>query len=100
MARARQSLAAILCVAFIVTPTFAEDWRQWLGPKRNGSTSETVTWTEASPLKEVWRAEVGNGFATPIIANGRVYMHARGKDASKEEEEVTAFDAVTGKVIW
>ena len=42
------------------------------------------------------RLPVGSGYATPIVANGRVYVHAR----NGEQETITAFDAATGKPIW
>jgi outer membrane protein assembly factor BamB len=75
----------------------AEDWPQWLGPKRDGTTSETVpAWKEAP--KVVWRKPVGAGHSTPAVANGCLYVHARVKD--KDEEEVIAFDAKTGEVKW
>jgi outer membrane protein assembly factor BamB len=79
----------------------AADWPGWLGPKRNGSTTENVApWKEKEPPKVVWRSAVGNGFSAPVVAGGRVFIHSRGKDKEKEEEEVVAFDAVSGKEMW
>lgn len=80
---------------------WADDWNQWLGPKRDGSTTEKVAaWTTETAPKALWRIEVGNGYAMPVIANGRVFVHARGADPAKEEEEVTAIDIATGKELW
>ena len=75
----------------------AADWPQWLGPNRNGSTSETVApWT--ADLKVVWRAPAGEGHSSPVVAGGFVFLHTKVKD--KDAELVQAFDAKTGKVKW
>ncbi|MFO0864719.1 MAG: PQQ-binding-like beta-propeller repeat protein [Gemmataceae bacterium] len=93
-------LLLALAVTTCFTPQgWAADWPQWLGLKRDGATAETVApWK--GDLKVVWKAEVGNGFSMPIVANGRVYLHTRSKDASKEEEEVVAYSLEDGKVLW
>src|SRR5437899_319761 len=88
---------ALTCVLLLSTGVQAEDWPQWLGPLRNGASSETVApWKGDPPV--VWRQAVGDGFSVPVIADGRVFLHARVKD--KEEEEILAFEAATGKPLW
>jgi outer membrane protein assembly factor BamB len=75
----------------------AADWPQWLGPDRNGVTSEVVApWTD--PPAVVWRQPVGNGYSSPIVSEGMVFFHAA--VAGKQEEQVQALDANTGKVVW
>jgi outer membrane protein assembly factor BamB len=77
----------------------AADWPQWLGPKRDGSTPEKVgAWKDKDELKVLWKQPVGNGYASPVVAGGRVFVHAAVKD--KEQEEVVAFDAGTGQELW
>ncbi|OWK40548.1 hypothetical protein FRUB_05467 [Fimbriiglobus ruber] len=81
----------------LVPATMGADWPQWLGPKRDGGTTETVEpWKDAP--KTLWKAKVGVGFSTPAVANGRVFVHARVN--GKEREEMIAFDAETGKELW
>lgn len=75
----------------------AADWPQWLGAKRDGSTPEKVAVWKESP-KVLWKQSVGEGHSSPVIADGRVLVHAAVKD--KDEEEVVAFDAKTGKEQW
>lgn len=86
-------------ILFLITaaPLAAADWPQWLGPQRDGSTSEKVApWKK--PLKEEWRVKVGEGHAGPIVADGKVFLHTRvpGTDL----EELTAFSADKGDPLW
>jgi outer membrane protein assembly factor BamB len=91
----RTVLVVLICAAI----GRAADWPQWLGPKRDGSTPEKVApWKEKETPKVLWREAVGNGFSSPVVAGGRVFVHAAVKD--KDEEQVTAFDATTGKELW
>jgi outer membrane protein assembly factor BamB len=90
-------LRALLVSVLSAAPATAADWPQWLGPNRDGSSSEVVTpWKEAPRI--LWRQPVGEGNSSPVVANGRVFIHAKVKD--KYEEEMTAFDATNGKVLW
>lgn len=92
----RRVLALLLCITAGQVAR-ADDWPQWLGPTRDGVSKETVApWS--GPLKVVWRQAIGEGNGTPIVAEGRVYVHSKVKD--KNQEEVVAFDAATGKEIW
>jgi outer membrane protein assembly factor BamB len=78
-------------------PAGAADWPQWLGPKRDGSSTEKVkSWK--GDLKVVWRKPVGPGHSSPVVANGKVYLYTR--VPGKEEEAITAFDARSGKELW
>jgi outer membrane protein assembly factor BamB len=77
----------------------AGDWPQWLGPKRDGSTREKVApWKNEGPPRVLWREAVGQGYSSPVVAGGRVFLHTGVKD--KEEEKVVALDAITGKQLW
>jgi outer membrane protein assembly factor BamB len=92
-----KSVSTATCILLTAGFALGSDWPQWLGPKRNGGTSETVAaWTEKPPV--LWREMVGSGFASPVVSGGRVFLHAG--VAGKEEEEVIALDAVTGKIVW
>jgi outer membrane protein assembly factor BamB len=82
-----------LCVA----PAAAGDWPQWLGPNRDGSSPETVApWK--GDLKVLWRKPVGEGHSSPVIAGGKVFLFTKVKD--KEQEEIAAYDAKTGDLLW
>jgi outer membrane protein assembly factor BamB len=82
---------------FIITPIVAADWPGWLGSNRDGTTTEKIRpWK--GELKSLWRVPVGPGHSSPVIAGGKVYLHARVKD--KNAEELLAFDAKTGNKLW
>lgn len=94
-----------LLVAFIALWAFSVDmsaqreldYTQWRGMTRDGSASgfvEPGTWPSA--LKQHWRVEVGEGYATPLVIGDVVYVFTR-RDG---QEVVTALDAATGKERW
>jgi outer membrane protein assembly factor BamB len=77
----------------------AGDWPQWLGPRRDGSSPEKLApWKAKDGPRVLWRHAVGQGFSSPVVAGGRVFIHARASDG--EAEEVVALDAATGKPLW
>ncbi len=82
---------------FAALPGWAADWPQWLGPNRDNSSSEKISpWT--APPKVLWRQPVGEGNSSPVVADGRVFVHA--KIAGKNEEELLAFGALNGERLW
>ncbi len=86
-------------VTLLLCWSFAEagDWPQWLGPNRDGASSEKVApWKE--PPKVLWRRQVGEGNSSPVIANGRVFLHAKVRD--DDAEELLTVDTRTGKLLW
>ncbi|HKP73433.1 MAG TPA: PQQ-binding-like beta-propeller repeat protein [Pyrinomonadaceae bacterium] len=86
-----------LAVALVALPALAHDWSQWRGPNRDGYTHQLVvpaTWPKA--LAEEWKATVGVGQSSPVLAEGKVYVFAR----QGEEEVVLCLDSTTGKQIW
>lgn len=88
-------IAPLLVVVASLSPVHAADWPQWLGPARDGSSPETVApWK--GEVQVLWRQAVGEGHSSPIIADGRVFLHVRAQD----EELVLALDAAGGKEIW
>src|SRR5947209_9725407 len=89
-----RSLAALV----VLGPSLlAADWPQWLGPRRDGSSTETVApWK--GPLKVLWRQSVGEGHSSPVVADGRVYLHVKAPGA--DVESLQEFDAKTGKHLW
>jgi len=96
-------------------PSRADDWPQWLGPKRDSVWRETgiiSKFPEKGP-KELWRAKVAVGYSGPAVADGRVFVadfvtDADTKKASDPQsrpeiggkERLLCFDARTGTKLW
>ncbi|MBI4584727.1 MAG: PQQ-like beta-propeller repeat protein [Planctomycetes bacterium] len=99
--RARRIISLIL-PSILAVAVRAEDWPQWRGPNRDGVWSETGI-LEAFPpggLKVRWRAAVGVGFSSPIVAQGRVFVTDSELVRPKARERVHSFEVATGKPFW
>jgi outer membrane protein assembly factor BamB len=75
----------------------AQDYPQWRGRNRDGSASAFIapkTWPEK--LTRRWKVEVGEGYATPIVVGGKVYVFAR----RNGNETLLALNAANGKIVW
>jgi len=91
-------LAILLCLLLTITSLRASDWPQWRGPERNGHVppDAPVPTTLASEPKVLWRLNIGGGFSSPVIQNGKlVYL-----DAQDGKEVAHLLDAKTGKELW
>ena len=90
-------LFALFMVTLGSTGAGAQDWGQWRGPSRDGTVPAAVvpkTWPAATT--RTWQVEVGEGYASPVAAEGRAFIHSR-RDPN---EVVTAIDLASGKVLW
>ncbi|GBD34931.1 Outer membrane protein assembly factor BamB [bacterium HR36] len=87
----------LLAMLVVLNGSSSGDWPQWLGPKRNATTPNPVAvWQGGLPT--LWHQPVGEGHSSPVIAEGRVFVHAKVPD--REQEEVLALHLKTGKVLW
>ncbi|MEM9020464.1 MAG: PQQ-binding-like beta-propeller repeat protein [Planctomycetota bacterium] len=86
------------CLMLCVLPTTAADWPQWLGPQRDGTTSDQgFDPAFARGGHEVlWRASLGVGFTGVTVADGRAFT------AGWDDDKTTffCFDAATGEKKW
>ena len=93
----RMTLAtAALLVA--VPLAVAEDWPQFLGPRRDGTSGETglvTAWGKDGP-PALWQRAVGEGFSGPVVAGDRLVVFHRVED----EDVVECLETVTGKPRW
>ena len=84
--------------AVLLAPTAgAQDWPQWRGPNRDGAVASfraPASWPER--LREMWKVEVGSGYATPLLVGDRLYVYTR----QGEDEVLTALDALSGEPVW
>jgi outer membrane protein assembly factor BamB len=108
-----QAIAILLFLC--ASASRADDWPQWLGPKRDG------VWREKGIVKKLpkdgppvlWRHPVAEGYAGPAVANGKVYVADWTRDPNSKRprsafdvaqqpgtERVLCLDEKTGKEIW
>ena len=93
----------VACVAWLLFVLSAHvcmagDWPQWLGPNRDGVSSETewqAVWPPAGP-KVLWKANVGVGHSAVAIRNGLLYTMGNEKDI----DTVYCMKADTGAPVW
>jgi outer membrane protein assembly factor BamB len=96
----------------------ADDWPQWLGPRRDGVWRETGILEKfpSAGLPVRWRVPVAAGYSGPAVADGRVYVldrvlakgarnPAEGFPMSKREgipgtERVLCLGEADGKLLW
>lgn len=91
-------VAAGLLVAS-AAPSVAEDWPGFRGPHRDGICKETgllQAWPKAGPPKVWTAANLGVGFGTPAVADGKIF----GTGTRGGKEGVWALNEATGKELW
>src|SRR5262245_48162151 len=95
-------LALAIGVAGWLAPVRADDWPQWRGLHRDGAWGETglLQSFPAAGLRVRWRAPVGWGFASPVVAQGHVYLADSEVVKPKARESLHCFDERTGKALW
>jgi outer membrane protein assembly factor BamB len=106
-----------VCTAVLLfsTAARADDWPQWLGPKRDGVWRETGLLEKfpAKGPKERWRVSIGGGYAGSAVAKGKVYVTDRiladgvrnpdnpfNRMRLAGKERVLCLDNATGKELW
>lgn len=92
----RVALAATL--AAFALHSYADDWPQWRGPNRDGISTETG-WATSWPkegLKQIWKSEVGAGYGTVSVCQGRLFVLGNTAD----QDTVYCLEANTGKPVW
>jgi outer membrane protein assembly factor BamB len=91
------TVVTALAIASVTSRTAADEWPQWRGPARTGILSDAAAptaWPET--LKKVWSVPVGEGYSSPVVAAGRVFVHGR----REANEVVSSLDLASGKVAW
>src|SRR4051794_15342318 len=66
----------LLTFVSISSTLVADDWPQWLGPKRDAVWRESgivERFPEKGPQVR-WRTPIGAGYSGPAVAEGRVYL--------------------------
>jgi outer membrane protein assembly factor BamB len=110
-----RTLLGILACGALCSVARADDWPQWLGPKRDGVWREAgvvETFPPGGPMV-VWKVPIGVGYTGPAVAAGKVYVldflpgdgeklpeSGFAKGATRGVERVVCLDAATGRELW
>ena len=109
-----KSALAILAALLAAATLRADDWPQWMGPKRDN------VWREEGILekfpaggpKKLWSTPLAGGYSGPAVAGERVFVTDYIKKTGETDEgnfdrkettgteRVFCLDAATGKQIW
>ncbi len=90
------TIAGLLAFGFLQAAA-AQDWPQWRGPSRDGfvpASNVPASWPDS--LRRAWRVEIGEGYSSPVVADGRVFVHSR----RDPDEIVMALDLANGRILW
>ena len=95
-----KSAAPALCAALLIGAfaAHAAEWPQWLGPTRNGISSEEnllLEWPDSGP-EVVWRKPLGRGFSAVSAAGGRLFTMY----ADTLGEFAVCLEAASGDELW
>jgi outer membrane protein assembly factor BamB len=107
-------LSIIALLSGSVLSIHADDWPQYLGPKRDG------VWRESGIVDKLpkepnylWRKPIGQGYAGPAVADGKVFVtdlvlnkeakmpkSGFGTSQIPGKERVLCLDEKTGETLW
>lgn len=112
----RYGVCSLVAGIFLFADTArADDWPQWLGPRRDGVWREPGLLTKfpANGPSVRWRTPIGAGYSGPAVAQGRVFITDRvlpdgttnpedpfGRTRVEGKERVLCLEEATGKVLW
>lgn len=95
-----QPLWCVLLLAAASLAAAGADWPQWRGPGRDGISPEKgllPQWPTAGP-RLLWQVnDLGEGYATPVVAGQHLYLIA---NRGMEDEYVQALSVRDGKPVW
>ena len=92
-----RTLAGCAAVLLVTASLHAGQWPQWRGPDRDGVAAGNplgTAWPET--LSRKWTQPIGEGYSSPVVDNGRVFVHSR----EDPEEIVSAFELDSGEQVW
>jgi outer membrane protein assembly factor BamB len=107
------SAAIVALITLHATSAVADDWPQWMGPKRDNVWRDTglvESFPESGP-PVVWRSPLAGGYAGPAVVGDRLFVTDYvttdnvktdnfDRKASTGTERVLCLNAETGKEIW
>ncbi len=97
-------ICLVLAVVIAGPAASAADWPGFRGPRHNGISPEGSGYPNAWPPKQLWKANVGRGCTSPIVAAGCVYVMGwrgeKGRGNPVGQDTVFCYEAQTGELLW
>ena len=91
-------ILAAAVVVVLAGPALAEDWPQFRGPNATGvSASKNLPEAFSETENVLWKADLGEGIASPVVVGGRVFATAL---TGPKTFTLSAREAATGKPLW
>jgi outer membrane protein assembly factor BamB len=86
-----------LLVILSAVTSWAEDWPQFLGPRRDGSYQDEIAnvWPKEGP-SVVWKKDVGVGWSAPVVSGDKLILFHRLKDL----EVIECVSTADGATVW
>jgi outer membrane protein assembly factor BamB len=108
-------LGSVCALLLATSAVLADDWPQWLGPRRDSVWREGDLLdkfpTNGPPIR--WRTAIGGGYAGPVVAEGLVYVTDRrlapgvsnpadpfAQTVSRGYERVLCLNETDGRILW
>src|SRR5689334_4201470 len=94
-------LLAVALVLLAQNAATRDDWPDWRGPRRDGTSSAKGLPEKWSLSGEnlAWKAPYG-GRSTPVILGDRLYLENTAGSGATEQERILCLNADTGRVLW
>jgi outer membrane protein assembly factor BamB len=91
-------LASFVAALVLSGAAVSAQWPQWRGPNRDGVASVWPRMGQGWPekLERTWSQPIGEGYSSPVIDGGRVFVHSR----EDPDEIVSAFEFESGEQVW
>jgi outer membrane protein assembly factor BamB len=96
--RLMRKLPVIVVLLSLAASARADDWPQFLGLRRDGTSTEiglVGSWPEKGP-SVVWQKRVGPGFSGPVVSGSRLILFHRLGD----QEVIECLNAINGAELW
>ncbi len=90
----------LITMTLLAASACAEEWPEWRGPRRDGSSLETGLPTKWSETENVaWKTPIpGKGHSSPIVWGDRVFVTTA--VPAEQRRILMCVDARDGKVLW
>ena len=83
------SINSIVCAA---------DWPNWRGPNHDGISTEEVPKADFSRI--AWRKQIGVGFSSVAVSEGRLFALGSTGKKRGNEETLHCMESGSGKILW